>query len=358
MTSADRSMATIGALRLAIRLDGERGPARRRAGSALFWRQLPGPGTAALRPVIRPAWHWHLNLALTQQPLAGALVEAARPGGAVSAIGAPGVLPGRPPSALAWRTDRRDPAGPPVSGAALATRLDKLLAAAPVPARKGSAPAAASARSGVTPVQTAAERSWFERPSPAAQAGPIARSIFVSPQLAWRIPATSVGTGGRSSGFGAQPRPGPRLPRSARALRAPAPVSAQTLRTITAWLAPAGPARRSRTAPAALVLTPAARSHAALALSASPPAPRRAAPELVWSRPAGQPQAASDFAALRSASSVPHFAPTPASPASVTPAPWPAQGAAASLPDAGRLVDEVIQRIDRRMRDERFRRGM
>lgn len=94
--------------------------------------------------------------------------------------------------------------------------------------------------------------------------------------------------------------------------------------------------------------------------STPPPAAlsRRAAPELTWQNRAEDRSSERELAALaRSISSSPTSTQTIAN-ARAAAAPAPVSVPQAAALEAGRLVDEVMSRLDRRMRSERQRRGL
>jgi hypothetical protein len=83
---------------------------------------------------------------------------------------------------------------------------------------------------------------------------------------------------------------------------------------------------------------------------------RRTLIDMTWPQKSGGQVAPTDLAAPVRSMAGPSF--THAASKVRSAAAGPAAGPAATLPDAGRLVDEVMDRLDRRMRSERLRRGL
>ncbi|MFN7398966.1 MAG: hypothetical protein ACK5SX_07865, partial [Sandaracinobacter sp.] len=118
--------------------------------------------------------------------------------------------------------------------------------------------------------------------------------------------------------------------------------------------APTTPEPRSAYRPTILARYTAVPSH-----RSSPPTEarsRRTALDLAWQTRADAPTAAQDLAALARALSAPEFSRG----VSVTHAasPGPILAAPAVVFETGRIVDEVIDRIERRVRSDRLRRGL
>ncbi len=87
------------------------------------------------------------------------------------------------------------------------------------------------------------------------------------------------------------------------------------------------------------------------------PGVRRGRAEIAWPAATNAASAAFPFGAKPGSAATTVAGPTVPMHSPVVPPPA-AQAATAAPPDTGRLVDEVLRRLDRRIRDERLRRGL
>lgn len=327
---------------------------RQRAGAALHWRK---PAAARDYPklnlTIRPAYRFHFDLGMLQrevQHFARAGWQA--PTHSVSVRGPRGAS-GLSTAELQWRTAAL-PAAVPASGALRQTPAEFV-----VQTRRAFAapaldiqPAAAARNRRVTVILPAWRETSVVRPEVrivAATSHPTVRQWARSNEPRRSTTAKPVAVA--ATAMRAQTSP---LPVSAPRTNARHTTGTPGRRLLRADIALTATEQRQAATPASLTRS--------IAMPSPRPAPsvqphtRRAALDLAWQPRADTPASAKDLASLARSLNAPEFTRAVAVTRNASPASNPA--APTALPNTGRIVDEVIDRIERRMRSDRLRRGL
>jgi hypothetical protein len=317
--------------------------ARRRSGAALHWRKSAAAASfPELHLTIRPAFQFHPDLGVLQREIRQTL--AAAPREREVAQGIPGLRgpAGERSMVLHWLMQpqpestgrasvlRNTPAAFAVQGMRQHRSVASLCDATDAPPLRGAAPASSIVK--------------LERSAPRTEVHLVEGNARAAQVLDWRLPAdarpVSIAAGVGSRPVRTASRRAPAEPQPSRLPRAEIRFAAPNARGIQPPSVLAGSirARRSASAPVA------------------PTGTRRAALDLAW-QPRPEASATShDFAALAQSLSAQGATRTVSVSRHASQTGFPA--APTALPDTGRLVDEVIDRIERRMRSDRLRRGL
>jgi hypothetical protein len=331
--------------------------ARRRSGAALHWRKSAAAASfPELHLTIRPAFQFHPDLGVLQREIRQTL--AAAPREREVAQGIPGLrgpagersmvlhwlMQPQPESTGRARVLRNTPAAFAAQGMRQHRSVASLCDATDAPPLRGAAPASSIVK--------------LERSAPRTEVHLVEGNARAAQVLDWRLPAdarpVSIAAGVGSRPVRTASRRAPVAPVRQIHLWSPEPAEPQPSRLPRAEIRFAAPNARGIQPPS--VLAGSIRARRSASAPVAPTGTRRAALDLAW-QPRPEASATShDFAALAQSLSAQGATRTVSVSRHASQTGFPA--APTALPDTGRLVDEVIDRIERRMRSDRLRRGL